>query len=176
MRKQRSLAELTWTCSRCGEVHEGLPLDWAFNSPAYWDGPRSEDDYLSEDLCVWTDDDGNLAYFIRGLIEIPILESDDTFAYGVWSSLSEKSYDRVVDLWEHPGRAEEPPYFGWLSNSIAGYPETLSLPLDVVTRSGTPRPTFHLHDGDHPLIRDQREGITLADVRNVVERLLHEAR
>ena len=121
---------------------------------------------------MWTDDDGDLAYFVRGLIELPVVDSGETFAYGVWSSLSEQSYNRVLEVWDDPP-ADEPPYFGWLSSSIGGYPDTLSLPLDVVTRSANLRPTFRLHDGDHPLIRDQREGITLADAREVAERHLH---
>src|SRR5215217_3550532 len=45
-----------WLCSRCGEEHEGLPLDWAFDKPAFWEGPRADGDELTEDTCVWTDD------------------------------------------------------------------------------------------------------------------------
>jgi len=154
-------------------VHEGLPLDWGFDVPSYWDGPRSDDDFVSEDLCIWTDDGGDLAYFIRGVLELPIVGAGERFAYGVWSSLSEQSFNRVVELWDDPRGVEEERYFGWLSNSIPGYPETLNLPLEVVTRHVDLRPSFWLHDGEHPLIRDQREGITRARVREVAEQLMH---
>ncbi|HWH54606.1 MAG TPA: DUF2199 domain-containing protein [Gaiellaceae bacterium] len=164
---------MRWTCSRCGAEHEGVPLDWAFDRPAYWDGARNEGDWISDDLCVWTDDVGERNYFIRGLVEIPIPESGERLAYGVWSSLSKKSFDRVVDLWDDPARTEEPPYFGWLSNSIAGYPETLNLPLDVVTEQLEQRPSFLLHDGDHPLIREQHGGISPDRVLAVAELQLH---
>jgi hypothetical protein len=81
----------------------------------------------------------------------------------------------VVELWDDPARVNERPYFGWLSNSLPGYPETLSLPLDVVTPALELRPSFLLHDGDHPLVREQREGITTDRVRELAELNLHPA-
>ena len=128
----------------------------------HWDGGKSDNDELTDDLCVWTDDAGEPAFFIRGLLTIPVLDADDDFRFGVWSSLSGASFERIVELWDDPARIEEDPYFGWLSNSIPGYPDTVSLPLSVITGSLELRPSFLLHDGDHPLIREQREGITAA--------------
>jgi hypothetical protein len=79
----------------------------------------------------------------------------------VWASLSETSFDRVCELWEDRRRTEEPPYFGWLSNDLPTYePTTLALPADVVTDDLGLRPLILLHDGDHPLITDQRVGIS----------------
>jgi len=167
---------VTWRCSRCGAEHEGLPLDWAFDAPAYWDGGRSPDDWLSDDLCVWTDDDGNSAYFVRGVLPIPVTDSGEVFAYGVWSSLSERSFGRIHDLWDDDARASEPPYFGWLSNDLLGYPPTLGLQLAVVTRSLELRPSFVLlPDDGHPLIDEQWQGISRERVREIAELNLHPA-
>jgi hypothetical protein len=151
-----------------------MPLDWAYDSPVYWDGPRSKDDMLSEDLSIWTDDVGRVNYFIRGVLYIPIVDSDERFGYGVWSSLSEESFGRIYDLWDDPKRVEEPPYFGWLSNSITGYPDTLNLPLDVVVEQIDKRPSLVLHDGDHPLVAEQRDGITMERVREIAELNVHD--
>jgi len=164
---------LRWTCRRCGEEHEGVPLDWATDAPDYWDGGRTDDDWLSEDLCMWTDDAGNRSYFIRGVLPIPIPETGEDLMYGVWSSLSERSFRRAYDLWDDPGRIHEPPYFGWLSNSLLGYPETLNLPLDVVVEEAEMRPSLMLHDGDHPLIEEQRRGISIARVLEIAELHMH---
>jgi hypothetical protein len=164
---------VTWSCSVCGKEHDGLPLDWSFDEPTYWDGGRDDGDKIDSDLCVWTDDEGTRCYFIRGVLHIPIVESDETFAYGVWSSLSEASFARVVELWEDPARMHETPYFGWLSNSIPGYPETVSLPLDVMTNALDLRPALVLHDGDHPLVREQRNGISWERVREIAELNMH---
>jgi hypothetical protein len=166
---------LRWTCSRCGEEHEGVPLDWAYAAPVYWDGGRNSNDHLTEDLCTWTDDAGETNFFIRGVLEIPIAESRDTLGYGIWSSLSKDSFRRVVDLWDDPARVEEPPYFGWLSNSLPGYPETLNLPLDVVIRELDKRPLLYLHDGDHPLVREQQRGISMTRVQEIAELNLHDS-
>jgi hypothetical protein len=164
---------LNWTCSRCGEAHEGLPLDFGFDEPWHWRGPAGDADLLTEDLCRWTDDAGDAAFFIRGVLHIPIVDADDTFRYGAWSSLSERSFERVVELWDDPARVHEDPYFGWFSNRLPGYPDTLSLPLDVVTAELDLRPALVLHDGDHPLIAEQRDGITMARVHELVELHLH---
>ncbi len=164
---------MTWTCSRCGEVHDGLPLDFVYHEPWHWDGPRGADDWLTPDLCRWTDDDGNAAFFIRGVLHIPIVDADDTFRYGIWSSLSERSFERVVEQWDDPARVHEDPYFGWFSNRLPGYPDTLNLPLDVVTAELELRPALVLHDRDHPLVAEQRDGITLARVHELVELHLH---
>ena len=166
---------MRWTCSRCGREHEGLPHDLAFDEPAYWDGGRSDDDRLMEDICRWTDDEGNPNYFIRGVLTIPVVDDEDDFRFGVWSSLSKTSFDRVLELWDEPASVDEPAYFGWFSNSLPGYPETLNLPLDVITQDFEYRPELVLHDGDHPLIREQREGITTARVRELAELSLHPA-
>ena len=163
-----------WSCARCGEVHTGLPFDWAFDSPVYWEGPRAEGDLLTDDLCVWTDDDEQRSYFVRGILELPVPGQEQPFAYGVWSSLSEASFRRVVELWDDPARVEEPAYFGWLSNRLPGYPDTLNLPLDVETRALELRPTFVLQPTDHPLAVEQREGITVGRVQEIAEQLLHD--
>jgi hypothetical protein len=152
-----------------------VPLNWASDEPDYWDGRRSENDRLTDDLCTWTDDDGDLSYFIRGVLEIPIIGTNEVLGYGVWSSLSENSFDRVLDLWDDPRRTEEPAYFGWLSNSLPGYPETLNLKVDVITRDLDARPVFELQDGDHPLIAEQQNGITMDRVQEIAELNMHAA-
>lgn len=165
---------MRWVCSRCGQEHVGIPFDWAYDSPIYWDGGQSEDDWLTEDLCVWTDDDGKRNYFIRGVLRVPITDSAETLGYGLWSSLSEDSFRRVTELWDDPARVEQPPYFGWLSNSLPGYPETQSLPLDVVVQEIDQRPSLALHEGDHPLIAEQREGVSMERVRAIAELNMHD--
>ena len=66
-----------------------------------------------------------------------------------------------------------PPYFGWLANSPSGYPDTRGLAVDVVTTKLELRPQLVLHDADHPLVHQQRDGITLDRVRRIAELNLH---
>ena len=102
-----------------------------------------------------------------------MLDSDDDFRFGVWSSLSATSFERVLELWDDPARMDEPGYFGWFSNALPGYPDTLNLPLEVVTQELEYRPELVLSDGDHPLIREQREGITTERIRELAELTMH---
>lgn len=170
---RRLTAPATWRCGVCGEEHEGLPLDWAFDKPSYWKGPRVPGDELTDDVCVWTDDAGERCFFVRGVLPIPVRDTGDVFSYGVWSSLSRRSYERTVERWDDESRENEPPYFGYLSNNLPGYPDTLGLHLGVITRSVTLRPSFVLLAGDHPLATEQWQGIDSARVREIAEHNLH---
>ena len=101
-------------------------------------------------------------FFVQGLIEIPMLDSDDSFAWEVWVSLSRDSFGRMMDDWEKPGRESAPPYFGWLSNAITGYPSTINLKTHLHTRPIGRSPAIELEPTDHPLAVEQRTGITVA--------------
>jgi len=124
---------------------------------------------LSSDQCIIYDED----YFVRGLVEIPIIGSDEVFAWGVWVSLSKTNFDRACDLWEDENRVNEPPYFGWFCNSVPGYPETLNLKTRVHSRSVGERQYVELEPTDHPLAIEQRVGITKDRVREIAEMMYH---
>jgi hypothetical protein len=79
----------------------------------------------------------------------------------------------MIDLWDNPSLLDEPPYFGWLSNSIDLYPETLNLKTNVSFRDIGQRPYIELEPTDHPLAIEQREGISVDRVRQIAERSMH---
>jgi hypothetical protein len=167
-----------WTCSVCGADHEGIPLDWGFPKPAYWDDERDAPrGFLDSDRCVIPHDGGDTDFLVRGVIELPIVDGagadEAAFGIGVWVSLSERNFTWYT---EHPeaGTAEQgDPWFGWLSNSIPVYPETLSLKTAVDLRGGVLRPRIRVEPTDHPLSLDQRNGITLARAQELSDRWLH---
>ena len=64
-------------------------------------------------------------FFLRGALELPVIGSSQTFAWGVWASPSEKSLRRAMDLRGREARENEPPYFGWPCTALPGYPDTL---------------------------------------------------
>ena len=73
------------------------------------------------------------------------------------------------------GRSSPPegPYFGWLSNSVPGYPETLNLKTHVRFRENMLRPTIELEPTEHPLAVHQRGGISPEALQAIVEAGLH---
>ncbi|MCF2530625.1 DUF2199 domain-containing protein [Yinghuangia sp. KLBMP8922] len=141
-------------------------MSYGADAPAPWRprharGRKSE---LGTDLCVIK----GRHFFIRGLVEIPVLGTDESFSWGVWASLSRTNFVRAQELWDDPDRTEEPPYFGWLCTALPGYrPGTLHLKTNVHTRAVGQRPFIELEPTDHPLAVEQREGITMDRVREI---------
>ena len=126
---------------------------------------------LTSDQCVIDDEH----YFVRGVLEIPVADGSEPLTWGVWVSLSRKNFERMSELWETPGRESEPPYFGWLSTALPCYPDTLSLKTHVHTRPVGLRPLIELEPTEHPLAVEQRNGITMARVKEIVECVLHDS-
>lgn len=166
---------LSFTCSCCGELHEGLP-DYAFVAPAYYDGrpdaDRQETSFLDEDLCSI---DGE-SFFIRAVLLVPVVGTDEQFGWGVWTSLSEANFKRYIELFDEADVSGEGPYFGWLSNQLPHYPDTLSLKVDVLLQNDRQRPLLSLQPDDHPLVIDQRDGMSWERAVAIVEGLMHPER
>lgn len=162
-------------CHTSGEYHAELPMDFGYDAPyAYYTIPHEEREArceLTSDLCVIDKKE----FFIRGCLEIPVVDGPRPFVWGVWASLSEKSFKRTVELWETAGREIEPPFFGWFCTALPHYPETLLLRTQIHTRPLNQRPIVELEPTDHPLAVEQRNGITMDRVREIVEGLLHGA-
>ncbi|MFB6614655.1 DUF2199 domain-containing protein [Streptomyces sp. NPDC085524] len=147
-------------------------MNYTAEAPAVWDPAFAEADdcLLSSDQCVIH----GQYYFVKGMIEIPVIGSGETFSWGVWVSLSRESFSRAADLWDTPGREAEEPYFGWLTTDLPVYPATtLNLKTHVHTRPVGERPFVELEPTDHPLAVEQRTGITLDRVREIAAAVLH---
>jgi hypothetical protein len=161
-----------FTCGTCGERHGELPMHYLLKAPEVWlqiaENERAARGELSSDQCIVDEH-----CFVLGNLELPILASDEKFSWDIWVSLSRASFLRMSELWETAGREREPPYFGWLSSNIPGYPTTLSLKTHVHTRELGLRPLIELEPTDHPIAIEQREGITMARVQEIAELLLH---
>jgi hypothetical protein len=162
-----------YSCS-CENPEGGLPFCFGPPAPDFYvglpEGERAKRSLLDTDLCVID----RKHYFIRGCLDLPIIETRDIFRWLVWVSLSETNFNQAVDLWETPGRESEPSYFGWLSTSLPHYPETLNLKTNIHTCPVGQRPRIELEPTSHPLAEEQRQGITLARAQNLASHVLQE--
>ncbi|CAL9493297.1 hypothetical protein SUDANB23_03289 [Streptomyces sp. enrichment culture] len=166
--------DLGFTCSCCGDRHAELPMGYSTPAPYVWDPSFADapDCLLSSDQCVIKAQH----YFVKGLVEIPVIGTDNVFSWGVWVSLSRENFSRAADVWDTPGRESEKPYFGWLTTDLPVYsPSTINLRTNVHTRPVGERPFVELEPTDHPLAVEQRDGITMDRVRAIAETLLHAA-
>ena len=148
-------------------------MSYGADAPVYWygipPGERERRAELSSDQCIIDAQH----FFIRGRIRIPVVDSVEPLFFGVWVSVSENNFARATDLWETPGRENEPPYFGWLSTEVAPYPKTVNLKTIVHTQPVGERPLIELEATDHPLAMEQQQGITMDRVRQVAQLIAH---
>lgn len=167
-------SELAFDCRTCGERHVGLPA-FHFDGPAQLDlvptHEYAERVDRTDDGCI-LDFDGR-HYFARGQLEVPIRGAGECFTWSVWVSLSAASFARYAALFDDPQRAPGESFFGWLCNSLPGYPDTMFLEARLHVRTFPIRPRVELAPTDHPLAVEQREGIDRDRAVALAERLLH---
>jgi hypothetical protein len=161
-----------WTCAICKAQDSSLPL--CFGAEAPWRALASEAEFdkrveLSADQCVV---DGE-HFFVRGHVELLIVDTSDIFAWSVWCSLSEKSFRHMTERWEDAERDGDA-YFGWLSSAIPAYPSTIHLKTNVRVRAVGLVPLIEIQECEHPLYMDQRDGVTLTRVHEFVHTLTHD--
>jgi hypothetical protein len=159
-----------YKCSVCGKIHDGLPLDLVFNAPFYWNDELLKSDpeknFLSSDMCVVNADD----FFIRAIVEIPIIGTDKTFNWGIWVSLSKENFKRYSEVYGTEKELSEPHYFGWFSSQLKGYPDCLKIKTTVYLQGNKLRPKIVLdHSDPHLLCQEQHGGITMHRVEELIK-------
>ena len=93
---------------------------------------------------------------------------------GVWAEVSQPVYQRVMDLWDEAGQAEEPPLAGRLANELPDYPSTLGLPGSIHLLGPSTAPEFRFPgELDHPLAREQQSGVYPERALEWVARFVH---
>jgi hypothetical protein len=152
----------TFVCLHCGKRHHKTELSFAASLPdPYFKLSRDEREtraILGSDQCVI---DGE-QFYIRGCLELPVIESERVFLWGVWARVHEKDYDEIEAHWTAEGREGKiGPYKGRLANSLPIYAESLNLKLEVQIEPVGSRPLFFLEDPDHPMAIEQQGGITM---------------
>ncbi len=162
-----------YQCTHCGQQHDGIPAFHADRPAPYWDVPedkRESDVFLTSDSCVIAEK----FFFVHGCLEIPIHNAEDVFTWGVWVSLKEENFFLWQENYATSQRGHIGPFFGWLCTQLPIYPDTLYLKTMVYLRDNGIRPLIELDAANHPLSRNQREGITLQRALEIVHELQRE--
>lgn len=75
------------------------------------------------------------------------------------------AWNRARELWDDAEQHAEPPFPGVLANALNGYEGTLGLPGIVQLTGAATVPEFWLApEVEHPIAREQREGVYLERV------------
>jgi hypothetical protein len=164
----------SYFCDSCHEFHSGLPISYAADSPDSYawlkDSERKDRVVLGSDQCIIDED----KYFIRGVIELPVIGREDVFLWGVWASVWEKDFDEINAHWETPGREGLiGPYKGRLNNRLSEYPDTFNLKCIIRIQAVGSRPLFYIDEPEHPLAQEQIAGISVERIQAIAAHLAH---
>ena len=149
-----------------------MPTFGASRPLSYFAIPEAE----RESRCAVGSDDcviDGKSFFVRGCIEIPVHGETDPFVWGVWVSLSERSFGEWAKVFDTKRRSHVGPFFGWLDAWLKPYPDTMNLKTQVHLRDDGVRPYIELEPTDHPLSVEQRAGISVDRVAEIYSAMVH---
>ncbi|MEO1030481.1 MAG: DUF2199 domain-containing protein [Bacteroidota bacterium] len=160
-------------CPECGQIHSDWPA-LAFESPANYDFLSEDEKYrlgrLDSDFCEIHYED-QIDRFIRVILIQKVNDTCENLNYGLWVSLSEKSYADYKANFDNENH--ETTYFGWLCSNIPEYGDTMSIPCDVMTKTGNSRPEIFPHrDFEHPFVKDFYNGITITEAEKRISEMM----
>lgn len=174
---KRKLSKKTkYKCSVCNEVHDEWPA-LTFNSPSsYHELTESEKASIAKidsDFCTINYED-QTDRFIRVVLKQKVNNNDQDLDYGLWVSLSEKSFTDYQNNYNNENHERQ--YFGWLNSRIPEYENTINIPTTVNTNLGNDRPEITPHnDFDHDFVRDYYNGISRIEAEKRIHKMMKNA-
>lgn len=168
--------EFEFICACCGKPQRGSPA-YGYDKPIdYFDIPENErGDRVQHDTdtCVIDRDQ----HYIKCTLDIPIIGAEEPLCWGVWIKLTAPAFKAY---WKGIG-ADQSSFkeVGWLDCTLPGYNDLdrdgnlITLEVDVVGNPAGLRPSVYLRDRDHPLVRDQQNGLSWAQAKAYVSAMPH---
>src|ERR1700743_642360 len=93
-----------YLCNICKQFHPNLPISYGYNEPNnYIAVPVDERQHraiLGPSQCVIDQQQ----YFVRGLIELPIIGLPEMLLWGVWATVWKEDFIEIDDHWQIQGR------------------------------------------------------------------------
>lgn len=155
-----------WRCACCGEEQTGLPMDMTMALPVDWDDLDPETraaSRLDEDFCELRYANGEVDRFIRCVLALPVPSIAGEFRFGVWVSVSERSWD-IYRTGFDSGVYGAEDCFGYLMQEVPEYEGSYHLHANVFFQPERLRPSVVLQDSEHALVAAQRNGIEVAQI------------
>lgn len=160
----------SYTCPTCGQTHDSWPA-LVFRAPDSYAHLSTEEKekfgFLNSDFCVIEYPD-QTDRFIRVVMTQKVNDHCSNLEYGIWVSLSEKSFHDYNDNFDNPNHQAK--YFGWLGNKLPDYTFKDYIPCHVLTRPNGQRPEIVPHsDFEHPFVQDYYAGISKAEAERRIQ-------
>lgn len=163
------MQQFTYRCSICKKIHKGSPSFSAFY-PDYYAELSKENkkiSLLNPDFCATPDQ----YFFIRAVLMVPIIGLQEPFTWGVWVSQSVENFRYYYKNFKKDLSGRET--FGWFSNRLPYYKDTLNLKCIVQFMSKGIRPKLHLEETGHELSIDFHKGISNEKAIEIAEYCIH---
>lgn len=163
-------------CRKCGLVHDEWP-SLEFCHPFYYSRlSRSEQEGQAElihDFCTIRNP-SQTDHYIRAMITQKVNDHCDTLQYAVWILLNEDCFEDYSK--NYFSNDHEAVYFGFLSNQIPGYNNTLSVRVTIYAHKGMERPEAvpHKDQTRNKFVSDFYNGISADDVQRKIKYILGE--
>lgn len=162
-----------FTCAGCGERHQGL-FDIAFDYPDPWTSPVEREpngairfaldegrDFLSEDFCLMGEH-----RFVRCILPLQLIGTGESFAFGVWGTLSQTRFLEYVDAFDSPSGSSFGGAFSWLMNRLP-QASNAAVRAEVRGQDGRQRPILKITEEDHPFFQKQFDGLPYDDLLSI---------
>jgi len=172
----RRTPTLEFQCAECGELHRGSPSFSYMKPYAYFDVPEAERAArirIDADTCAIDDE----LFFIRGLLEIPIIDVEEPCLWGLWVSQSQDSFARYVETMDQDQGGQGS--FGWLAVTLPVYDRTAKvepweqLACNVNWQDNGQRPLIEPQECDHSLYTDFVNGINWDRAVDLARQIIH---
>ena len=148
-------------CPCCDRLVPANDIELTFRKP---DDIASMEEYEIEENCKYNDDIyicEESYFYIRCTLPLPVHDKGQDYSLGVWVQISEKSFNRVWELWEDENQSSEPPMRGLLANDVPLTLESKNAEVIVQLTGPTTRPKVYVKDQDCTLYLEQTCGITI---------------
>lgn len=161
---------MKFTCTCCGIEQDEYPA-LGYKTPVYYHSLSEEEKekaQIDSDTCI-VEDGEHTHRFIRVVLRQKVNDSCQDLDYGVWVSLSEKSFTDYTENCKLEDHKEI--YFGWLNASFPPYEleEMEGIKTDVITQGGNSRPFIEIQTNqDKPsrFVDDYHNGISKEEAEN----------
>ena len=153
---------LRYRCPDCRDIHDGLP-DLCFALPDTifdLDATHRETRALvSSDLCVLDDK----RFFIRCVLEVALAEHTEVFAYGLWTEVAARDFNRYAIYYNTDAPASFTAFTGKIANRLPLTEETLGLACAInLSNEEGMRPAISVAETTHELHGEQENGVALS--------------
>ena len=98
-------------------------------------------------------------FFVRGVLPLPVKARDAPYNIGLWVEVSQRSFERIYELWDAPSQSSEPPVEARIANELPFLPNTVGASAELRLSSPSKRPGIYAMPAAGLLHDEQVHGI-----------------